>query len=134
MAYTATALPSAGVGSTFTIPIFYGAFTADVSVGPTVTVPYKCRILGLNGQVCNIAGTTVFTDVDLVLKNVTQSVTIATIAAVNGSTRVSGGATSTPTTNNTLAANDVLEMEIDITGGSSPTATGCFVLIHCIRE
>lgn len=126
--------PHAGVGM-FVVPISYVVQkTADDTSGPTVTIPVACRIVHAVGYVEAVGGTTVATDVDLVVKNVTQSTTICTLAAVDGSAIVAAGGTASPTSNDGVNAADVIEVEIDVTGGASPTIDGVHVLLYCVRE
>lgn len=124
--------PSAHVGDSFTIPIVHHAqITADDTGGTTFTVPFKCRIVKANGTVEAIGGGTPFTDVDLKIKH--GSTTVCTLAAVDGSAIVSGGGNASP--DYAIDAGEVLELEIDITGGAStPTADGIGVNLYCVRE
>jgi hypothetical protein len=112
------------------VPIYFEHLpqvTVDVTAGPVVKIPFKCRVIKCQGIVTTAGGGTVHTDVDMVFKNVTGSVTIGTAPAVDGSVIASGGALASPASGAVaeIAANDVVEMEIDIAGGSTPTADGC---------
>lgn len=128
--------PPAGVGDLFCIPIAAGRYTADETTNLKVIVPCKCRVYGVNGYVADLGGTTVFTDVDLTLKNVTKSESVtAAMAAVDSSTQASGGIMAAPVSGTEdLDPLDVLELEVDVAGGGgTPTAeVGCNV--WCIRE
>lgn len=120
------------VGNMYTLPIIHHAqITADDTGGTTVNVPFAGRIVKAVGTVEAIGGGTPFTDVDLVVKH--GSTVVATLAAVNSSAIVAGGGTAEP--NYSIAADEDLELEIDITGGaSSPTADGINVLLFIVRE
>ena len=130
--------PSAHVGCMVSIPITHHAqITADDTGGTTFTMPFKGRLISAVGTVEAIGGTTVFTDVDLVVKNGTKSETLCTLAAVDASAIVSGGGTSGPASAGVadFEEGDVMELEIDITGGGgSPTADGITVVLYCMRE
>lgn len=129
------AAPHAGV-PIFCIPIIHQAqITADDTTGVVVRVPVKCRVFGVGGACEAIGGTTPFTDVDLVFKNVTKSETIGTSAIVESSAIASGyqGVASAAVAD--LDAGDEVEMEIDTTGGGgSPTADGITGYLWCARE
>lgn len=129
-------MPAAPVGDFFCIPIIYTkqVTTADVTTGPTVTTPCKCRIISMTGQIGVVGGTTVYTDIDLVIKNATESVTIGTIAVWNASATTNGGPCTPTAAYADLASGDVLEMEIDVTGGASPTVDGVAAYLWCVRE
>lgn len=130
-------LPPAGVGDLFCIPIPAGRYTADETTNVQVIVPCKCRVYGVNGFVSDLGGTTVFTDVDLTLKNTTKSESItAAMAAVNSSTIASGGIMAAPVAGTAdLDAGDVIELEVDVTGGGgTPVAEGVGANVWCLRE
>lgn len=115
----------------------YAQVTADVTTGVTLKIPFKCRVIGLGGHVRAIGGTTPFTDVDLVFKNVTKTETIGTAALVDSSAIVSGGGDAAPASAGVadIDAGDVVEMEVDITGGGgSPTADGIMGHLWVARE
>lgn len=124
--------PSPSVGDMFTVVVVHHAqITTDDTGGTTFKVPFKCRIVKAVGTVEAIGGGTPFTDVDLVIKE--GSTTVCTLAAVDSSAIVSGGGTAAP--DYACDADDVLELEIDITGGAStPTADGINVCLYCVRE
>lgn len=123
---------SAHVGDMFTVVVTHHAqITTDDTSGTTFKMPFKSRIVKAVGTVEAIGGGTVFTDVDLKIKH--GSTTVATLAAVDSSAIVSGGGTAEP--DYAIEADEVLELEIDITGGAStPTADGITVCLYCMRE
>lgn len=126
----ATLAPS--VGDVYTLAFYHKTqITADDTTGVTSKVPFKGRIIGALASVEAIGGSTAPTDVDIVVKD--GSTTIATLAAVDSSAIVSGGGLDT-SINYQVDAGDVVEVEIDITGGSSPTVDGIFTQLWIVRE
>jgi hypothetical protein len=118
------------VGDVYSLDFYWKTqVVSDLTTGPTRKVPFKGRIVKVLGNVDAIGGTTVHTDIDIVIKD--GSTVVATCAAVDGSAIVSGGAI--VETNHEVDAGDVLEMEIDITGGSSPTADGVSAQLWIVR-
>lgn len=115
------------------IPIPFSYFpqvtTTDITTtGPKVKIPFKGRVVKAQGKVRVTGGTTPHTDVDIIFKNETQSdAVVATAPAVDASTIAAGGAIVSPASGAVAEfnANDVMRMEIDVTGGSSPTVDGC---------
>lgn len=95
--------------------------TGDDTTGITKKVPFSGRVIKVQGEVEAIGGTTVATDVDLVFKD--GATTIGTAAPVDSSAIVSGGSI-VEVTPYKVTAGDVIEMEIDVTGGNSPTVDG----------
>jgi hypothetical protein len=131
------ALPQAGVGLSCLRLVRNASFAADVTDAAILTVPFKCRIVTMMGFMEAIGGTTDFTDVDLEVQNGTTVINTTAIAIVQASAIVTGsGAVGSPDTDAlaALAENDVLHLDIDITGGSSPTGVGCGVDIWVARE
>ena len=127
MAYPA--FPSAGVGNVFTLTQTYSnaaTAAADVTKAAANTLPFAVICRGVEGFAQVIGGTTVHTDVDLVV--LSGSTTLATLAVVNSSTRSTVPLTATvAAANQKIAAGTVLSFNIDITDGSSPTCDGISV-------
>lgn len=111
--------------------------TADITTaGPKAKMPFKGRVIKAQGKVRAAGGSTVHTDVDIIFKNETKAdQVIATCPAVDASTIAAGGAIVSPASGAVAEfdANDVIRMEIDQTGGSSPTADGCEGVLWCER-
>lgn len=117
---------SGSVGNIYTMVLTHHATvtSSDDTTGSTYKVPFKGKIIAALGTVEALGGGTNFTDVAFVIKNGTQSTTIVTLNPVASSAIVSGGDVDT-SLDAAVAADDVLEMEIDITGGAgSPTVAG----------
>jgi hypothetical protein len=100
----------------------------------TYKVPFKCRILKMKAGVEAIGGSTDPTDVDVDLENGTVDIGDP-LAAVDSSTIVSGGVEGTPDSGqDDLAAGDIIHMDVDVTGGSSPTVDGVWAELVVVRE
>ena len=101
----------------------------------TMRVPFKCRIVEYRAGVEAIGGTTDPTDVDIDLENGTTDIGDP-VAAVGSSAIVSGGsAAGTPDSGqDNLVAGDIIHMDIDITGGASPTVDGVWAELIVVRE
>ena len=115
--------------------------TADIafSAGADVLVPFRCRVVGIVGVCAAIGGTTEFTDVDLNVRGFdgTTGVNLlsADIPVVNSSTLAEGGLAGTLQDTDaelTIEANERLQLDIDVTGGSSPTADGVGVYVYVV--
>ncbi len=138
-----TNLPAPGAGM-LCIPLVHEAqFTADIDFGAAggldIKVPFKCRVVAIAGTVRAIGGSTVFTDVDVTVRKYDgttgTNLTSAALALVDSSAIVAGGAVGSLATTEAsliLAANDRLQVKIDITGGSSPTGDGLLVHVYVV--
>lgn len=126
---------SGGVGDVYTLNLTHHATvtTSDDTSGTTYKVPFKGKVIAALGTVEALGGGTNFTDVAFVIKNGTQSSTIVTLNPVASSAIVSGGDIDR-TLDAAVAEDDVLEMEIDITGGAgSPTVAGMNCQLWIVR-
>ena len=115
--------------------------TVDIAfdAGPDILVPFPCRVVGVVGIGTVIGGSTVFTDVDLLVRKFDGStgtnLVSAAIPVVDSSTLVGGGVEgvlSTTESDLTLAAGDRLQLDINITGGSTPTGDGIGALVFVV--
>ena len=108
------------------------ATTADAAL---FRVPFKCRIIAVYGAVAAIGGTVNPTDVDLMIENGTTDILSAQLPAVDGSAIASTPPKGTLVSGqDTLAEDDVIHLDVTITGGTSPTADGVDVWIYAVRE
>jgi len=126
---------SGSVGDVYTLPLMHHATvtSSDDTTGTTTKVPFKGKVIAALGTVEALGGGTNFTDVAFVIKNGTASTTIVTLNPVASSAIVSGGDVDR-TLDAAVAEDDVIEVEIDITGGAgSPTAAGMNVCLFIAR-
>ena len=111
--------------------------TVDIAAaaGAFWTAPFAGTLLAVQGLINAIGGTTVFTDVDLDVKVGATSLLAAVIPIVQSSAidktalgLVAGAAA------NSFALSDRLDLDIDITGGSSPTGDGIGVILWVVPD
>lgn len=130
--------PAADVGDMVCIPL-KGAVqqTADNTAIVNVKVPFACQVVGIEAHAEAIGGTVDPTDYDVTVMNGATDLLSARIPVVNSSTLaatpVSGTLTATEA-NRHLAADDVLSLDGDITGGTSPTVDGVYANVFVIRK
>lgn len=109
----------------------HAAITASGDSIVTYKVPFDCRIVKIKGGVEAIDDAT---DVDLDVEVGTTDL-CDPIAVADSSAIVSGGVWATPDSGEEdLDADDVLHLDVDITGGSSPTVTGAYVEVWVVRK
>lgn len=98
--------------------------TASADSVVTKKVPFPMRILEIRAGVEGIDDAT---DVDLDIENGTTDL-CDPLPVADSSAIVAGGVVDTPDSGQEdLAAGDVLHLDIDITGGSSPDVDGCWI-------
>ena len=110
--------------------------TADEANVVREVVPFGCRVVHVVAGAQAIGGTTVFTDVDVTVMNGATDLLASRIAVVNASTLAAPaeGTLHATAANQKLSAGDVLDLDVDITGGSSPTMDGCYATVYAVRE
>jgi hypothetical protein len=128
MAYAAIPDPNVAPLQMFLLPVCKQV-TADITGAFKMKAPCAGRVRGIGGSIGVLAGTTVATDLDLVVK--IGGTTAATLAVVNSSTTAYIETTSDVAT---FAAGDVLQLNVDITGGASPTCDGVAAWILYTQE
>lgn len=134
----------AGVGEIVVLPLIETRqVTGDLAGGASVTIPapFKGRVLGAVGFCTVIGGTTPMTDIDLTVQNANNSdanMLTGVIPVVNASAIVRTTAVhiaaSTTIASARFNAGDNIELVVDVTGGSSPTADGVGVYLLVVRE
>ncbi|MEE8110628.1 MAG: hypothetical protein V3T44_06335 [bacterium] len=126
-----------GVGDMVAIRLQSGRqLTADEADKVREIVPFDCRVIAVTAGAEAIGGTTVFTDVDVTVMKGATDLLASRIAVVNGSTLAAPqtGTLSATAANLKLSSGDVLDMDADMTGGSSPTIDGLFATVYAVRE
>lgn len=133
-------LPVSG-GEILMIPLLVSQqVTVDIAggAGPTWVAPFKGRVLGAVG-ICGLQGGTPHTDIDLTIQNannsdanmltgvipvVNASVIVRDTNVVVGPSTVAGAAA--------FSVLDNIELVVDITGGTTPTAecVGAYLLVQ----
>lgn len=139
---TIPGLPLApGVGSVVCIPVIHPKqITATVATGThRVRAGVKGRVVKIEAQPGIHGGSTVVTDLDILVKKGTTSLHATVIAAVDGSTAATTDAALSPELSTTAAdvaidVDDYLTCTYTLTGGSSPTIDGAGVLVYIARE
>jgi len=136
-------LPRSG-GEIIAVPLIETRqVTADLAGGASVTIPmpFKGRVVGAVGFCSVIGGSTEFTDIDLTVQNASNSdanMLTGVIPVVDSSAIVRTSAVhigpNTTIASARFAVGDNIELVVDITGGSSPTANGVGVLLLVVRE
>lgn len=120
------------VDGLFPIEIHVGQVTADVSAAGTTPVPRNCQIHGIALKAHSLFGGTVPTDLDLVVKNATKNETILASTALVDASAITPVSTSPIAGTADLDAEDLIEVETDITGGAtSPGVNGVAVTLWC---
>ena len=99
-------------------------------------VPFACRVVHVTAGAEAIGGGTDFTDVDVTVMNGAVDLLASRIPVVNGSALAAplAGTLSATAANLALAAGDVLDLDADMTGGSTPTIDGLFATVWVVRE
>jgi hypothetical protein len=127
---------ASGVGDIYCLPIDVGRqLTATTTEAQKVKVPFKGRMIKVVGGVGAIGGSVVPTDVDLMIQKGVTDLLTAPIPAVDAS-----AIAATPPTGSVVAAqealaeDDVINLDVTVTGGTSPTVNGIFVHIWLVRE
>ena len=125
----APAFEALGVGQPVILKVIkpYTATVATLAPTAKCKSPIAGRIKGWTARCGSIGGSTPPTDVDLVVKNYTQSLTLGTTAVVDSSAIVNlAGVNDGPATeaNRQVAVGDEIGFDTTVTGGSSPTAFG----------
>lgn len=97
---------------------------ADDTQADRFKMPFPAEVVAIECGVTKLAGSTPHTDVDVTVKNGSNDLLSARVAAVDAST-IQGaggvaGSLNTTAGRMRLAAGDVLNLDVDITGGSSP--------------
>lgn len=110
--------------------------TADAAL---YRVPFDCVVVAIQGGVTAIGGSVDPTDVDLMVEKATSDLLSAVIPAVNGSAINAAGVGLQGTLVTTqsllsLAAGDVLHLDVTITGGTSPTVDGAEATVWVVRK
>lgn len=114
--------------------------TVDIAAAASAyfIAPFAGRILGVVGFCHVIGGSTVHTDIDLDLQKATTTMLASVVPVVNSSAIVKTTAVVIAASATIAAARfavlDVLNLEIDITGGSTPTADGVGLHVFYVRE
>ncbi|MFQ5915377.1 MAG: hypothetical protein ACE5JS_19585 [Nitrospinota bacterium] len=109
--------------------------TATTTDALLFKVPFKCRIVKVIGAVGAIGGTVDPTDVDLMIENGTTDILSAQIAAVDASAIASAPVTGTVAAGqDALAEDDVIHLDVTVTGGTSPTVDDVDVWVYAVRE
>lgn len=108
--------------------------TADVAdAAVKVKCPFKGQVVGVQGVLRAVGGTTPHTDIDVeVLKNTTAlcSANVPVVNASSGATSGVFGALSAVAGALDVEVDDFFHLKlIDITGGSSPTADGLSMIV-----
>lgn len=107
------------------------AITASGDDIATYKVPFACRIVLIKAGVEEIDDAT---DVDIDVESGTTDL-CDPLAVADSSAIVAGGVESAPDSGvETLAAGDILRMDVDLTGGSSPTIEGAWAEVWVIRQ
>jgi hypothetical protein len=126
---------SPGVGDVFVVRLgpTVVQITASGDYICTARVPWKGTILKIQAGVQAIGGTTDPTDVDVDVENGTTDI-CDLIAVVQSSAIIAGGAEDTPDSGEEVVAEgDVLHLDVDVTGGSSPTVDGVYADVYIAR-
>lgn len=106
------------------------AITASGDDIATYKVPFPCRIVRIKAGVEEIDDAT---DVDIDVESGTTDL-CDPLPAADSSAIVSGGVEDDPDSGvEVLAAGAVLHMDVDITGGSTPTVEGCWGEVWVVR-
>ena len=110
--------------------------TADEANVVRCRVPFDCRVVHVIAGAQVIGGSTVFTDVDVTVMNGATDLLASRIPVVNSSVLAAPleGTLSATEADRDLSADDILDLDIDITGGSSPTMDGCFASVFVVRQ
>lgn len=131
------ALPPAGV-PLFLLPVVCKKqISQDTTDAALQVVPCDLQVHEIWPLCDSIGGTTVFTDVDVMIENGTTDIMSAELACVDASAIVGSATTfKVPSTDalSLLSKGDVLHLDINITGGSSPTGEGIGALLVCSRR
>jgi hypothetical protein len=128
---------SPGVGDVIAVPITrfaaVSATTADIA---TQVAPCKGRVVGISARTEAIGGTTVPTDVDIMVEKGTTDILASAIAVVDSSTPQTPamGTLTTTLADLEVADGDVFHVDATVTGGSSPTCTGIEVIVYLARQ
>ena len=120
------------------IPLIVSRQFASTATSMTKYKPgFAGRVVGINGTIGLISGSTKPTDVDLlILKNTTNLLSSA-MAVVGTSAVVSGGIVGTlaaTTADMEFTATDVFHLDAAVTGGSSPTIDDMVAYVFVVRE
>ena len=121
------------------VPLTLGPTSVQITASGdsicTLKVPFKCRIVYCTAGYEAIGGSTDPTDVDVDLENGTTDIGDP-IAIWDSSAAISGGPVAmTPDSGqDDLAAGDIIHLDVDITGGSSPTVDGVWATLWVVRE
>lgn len=136
-------LPRSG-GEIIVVPLLVSRqVTVDIAggAGPTWVAPFKGRVVGAVG-VCDVqGGSTPHTDIDLTVQNASNSdanmltgvIPVVNSSAIVRDTNVVLGPSATIASAR-FNALDNIELVVDITGGSSPTADGVGAYLLVVRE
>lgn len=108
------------------------AITASGDSLVTYEVPFNCTAILVKAGVDEIDDAT---DVDIDVEVGTTDLTSAVMAVADSSAIVSGGVEVAPlAAAATLTAGDVLHLDVDVTGGTSPTIEGCWAEVWVTRR
>jgi hypothetical protein len=108
---------------------------ADNTTADRRKAPWPGRVHDVWAGTSRAYGTTPHTDVDITVKKGATDLLTARIAATDASTPAAGGLQGSLVTveaSLTLAAGDILNLDVDITGGSSPL-TDCWATVWVER-
>jgi len=130
-------VPAGGVGHVVMIKLGpAGQVTVDDVAVIEEVIPFACEVFAIYADAKAIGGTTDPTDVDVTVKNGAVDLLAARIPVVNGSTLITAplaGALTTTLANLQLAAGANLNLDVDVTGGSSPTCDELHATVWAIR-
>ena len=128
---------ASGVGDVVAFRLQSGAnIAADEANVVREVVPFDCRVIAVTAGAQAAAGSTPFTDVDVTVMNGSTDLLASKIAVMDSSTLAApaAGTLSTTSASLNLSSGDVLDLDVDTTGGSSPTLTACFATVWAVRQ